>query len=537
MSEEKIVKKFAEVFNIEENLSAAAYEIFIEKLSEKLKTGETLSIPGFGFFNKNSETEIRFIDALREDEDKLFTKIELKKEKQAQFDFDESLLDVGAEKPVANVLDESVVSELESLSGKIEEKLDEFEILPDFDPYMLELTMENETETPEEHETEEDFLEEELEKNIDNANELDTDLQKELEEELLSDFDEDGSEEGEENPEDLTKEEFPNDEEEAATQEESEEEIPEEPEETPEEASENDSHENQIMDEEELNNFLNDEEDTGEESEKEEAKEEKKEEEKKDDKEEDKKSKKKKSLFGFLSFLKKKKKDKGEKEEKEDKKKEDEENGEEEGKKKISKKLLIILIAVFIVITAGGVYYFFFMGNDSHSEEVVEEGHGKSEEGGHGGGEHGEESIEDSLRRHRKHPLTPEEIGEHREASEHFSVDANKPHEKAVNESAPLIETELEDPLSIKEFPHEKKISNTIYYNEGKYMVQISSWKRSSRAIKIVEKLRRYGYNAFIVKAYLPALGGTWYRVRIGFFDTLEDAKEFLRKKEYLNVR
>jgi hypothetical protein len=234
----------------------------------------------------------------------------------------------------------------------------------------------------------------------------------------------------------------------------------------------------------------------------------------------------------------KKKKEKNKPEESKEDKDKQEENGEEDGKKKISKKLLIILIAVFVLITAGGVYFFFFSGGEEGTEEVKTE-HAKEEEG-HGGGhgEHGEEkmSIEDSLALHRKKPLTPEEIGEHIPSETEYSVDVNKP-EQPEDISYLISGTELEDPLSIKDFPNEVKISNTLYKVGNKYMVQVSSWKRSSRAITIVEKLRRAGYNAFIVKAYLPSLGGTWYRVRIGFFKTLEEAKEFLRKKEYLNVR
>ncbi len=521
MNNEKLVNRFAEAFEIDGSKAELAYEIFLERTVNKLKAGETLSVPGLGFFQKVSESELRFTDVLREDENKLFEKIEVRSSDEKSFELNEDLFSPGVEKPVADLTNEEELTELREIEEKVKTKIDEFEILQDFDPYELALESESADEKPEEGldlpEAEEPSLEEA-------ASELDENLQKELEEELLSDFDSlDETDEQEER-------------------------APEEDEETEKDAGdegtteEPENRENEILNDNDLEGVFDDVTDEEEQEQKEEEtkEEEKKEPEKEEKKEEEKTKKKKKSLFGFLK--KKGKKDKAKKGKKEKKKKEKEEKseGEEEaGKKKISKKLLIILIAVFLALTGGGVYYFFFMGDETtHEQEAVEEEHENEGEhgGGHGGG-HGKESIEDSLWRNRKRPLTPTEAGEHIEPSGHYTVDVNKPHEKAKNESAPLIETELEDPLSMVEFPHEKKITNTIYYNDGKYMAQISSWKRSSRAIKIVEKLRRAGFNAFIVKAYLPALGGTWYRVRIGYFDTLDEVKEFLRKKEYLNVR
>ncbi len=573
MEKEKIKKKIAELFNVNPQLTNASFDIFIQKLAEELSSGEAFSIPGLGIFQKKNDNVLHFIDPLQEENDKLFVKIEVPQTVQKQFDLDETELDGGVGSDVIDLTDENQLTELETLETEINEKIKTFEKLKDFDPYAL-IT----SEEVESQETEAEISAEFEGENIhEAANELDEDLQKELEEQLLEEIEDDlkaeisensnetkdelEEEPNEETPQEET--EIPGNERQDAayengenTNKENEEEINELEETIEEEKIEEkeeevkETREDDFMSEEELQNAFDDLDDEPSEEE-----ERKNEEEKDKDEEGSNKKGKKKSLFSFLKKGKKKnKKDKKEKKSKKEKKKKDkskekeqkkekDENGEgEEGKKKISKKLLIILIAVFVLITAGGVYYFFFMGEETHEEQVSEE-HGKQKheaEGEHGGGhggEHGKESIEDSLRRHRKHPLTPEEIGETKEAEAKYSVDINQP-EKSTNETYLLPpEADLEDPLITKEFPNEKRITHTIYENDGKYMVQISSWKRSSRARKIVYKLRRAGYNAFIVKAYLPALGGTWYRVSIGFFNTLKDAEEFIKKKKYFHVR
>ncbi len=534
MDKGKIKEKFAEVFSVNPQLANASFDIFIRKVAEELNPGEAFSVPGLGIFQKKNDNVLHFIDPLQEENDKLFVKIEVPQAVQNQFDLDEGELDFGVEGDVVDLTDENQLAELESLENEITEKVKTFEKLEDFDPYALIVSEVNETaETEAETELETEIEEEVEGENIHEAtNELDEDLQKELEEQLFDDLENDLSNElsdelnsEEEHSEEKEEEIFDNAEEpEEKIEEITEGENENEEEKTTEEPVEEETREDEIMSEEELQNAFDDLDNEPSEAKKEE-----------DNDNDDKKSQeegKKKSLFSFLKKGKKKDKSKGKEQ------KEKDENGEgEEGKKRISKKLLIILIAVFVLITAGGVYYFFFMGDETHEEKVSEEhGKGHKAESEHGG-EHEKESIEDSLWKHRKRPLTPEEIGETHHPEAKYSVDINNP-EKSTNETYLLPpEADLEDPLIIKEFPHEKKITHTIYENDGKYMVQISSWKRSSRAQKIVNKLRRAGYNAFIVKAYLPALGGTWYRVRIGFFNTLKEAEEFIKKKEYLHVR
>lgn len=57
------------------------------------------------------------------------------------------------------------------------------------------------------------------------------------------------------------------------------------------------------------------------------------------------------------------------------------------------------------------------------------------------------------------------------------------------------------------------------------YTLQVGSFQSQDRAQKLVEKLRRKGYPAYIVSSNIP-MKGVWHRVRTGHFQTLKEAKE-----------
>ena len=80
------------------------------------------------------------------------------------------------------------------------------------------------------------------------------------------------------------------------------------------------------------------------------------------------------------------------------------------------------------------------------------------------------------------------------------------------------------------DFANESMITNTIFSDGSLYCFQISSWKTKSIADNELRKLKRKGYNAFIVSAKPKHKRGTWHRVRIGYFDNLEETKTFQKK-------
>ena len=73
------------------------------------------------------------------------------------------------------------------------------------------------------------------------------------------------------------------------------------------------------------------------------------------------------------------------------------------------------------------------------------------------------------------------------------------------------------------------RIKGYIYKYENMYAVQVSSWKSKSIAISEAQKFLKAGYNAFIEKTELGDKG-TYYRVRVGGFNSLEEAEDFLKK-------
>ena len=69
-----------------------------------------------------------------------------------------------------------------------------------------------------------------------------------------------------------------------------------------------------------------------------------------------------------------------------------------------------------------------------------------------------------------------------------------------------------------------------IFKDGAKYSFQVSSWKNKGKAESETARLKGEGHNAFIVEAYITERGGTWYRVRIGYFDSLEETESYMKK-------
>ncbi|MCX7726844.1 MAG: SPOR domain-containing protein [Chitinispirillaceae bacterium] len=70
------------------------------------------------------------------------------------------------------------------------------------------------------------------------------------------------------------------------------------------------------------------------------------------------------------------------------------------------------------------------------------------------------------------------------------------------------------------------------FSENGKYVIQIASVPSFSLAEKISKKLKEKGYPTYIAEVInpTPSLSGTYYRVRIGGFKGMTEAKEFGEK-------
>ena len=73
------------------------------------------------------------------------------------------------------------------------------------------------------------------------------------------------------------------------------------------------------------------------------------------------------------------------------------------------------------------------------------------------------------------------------------------------------------------------RVKGYIYKYENMYVVQVSSWKTKSIALSQAQKFLDDGYNAFIEQTELNDKG-VYYRVRVGGFNSLEEAENFLKK-------
>lgn len=71
----------------------------------------------------------------------------------------------------------------------------------------------------------------------------------------------------------------------------------------------------------------------------------------------------------------------------------------------------------------------------------------------------------------------------------------------------------------------ERNIGSMVFTDGYRYCFQVSSWRNQSKAQSEANRLRNMGYNAFVVTANIPELDGTWFRVRVGYFTSLEETK------------
>jgi cell division septation protein DedD len=74
----------------------------------------------------------------------------------------------------------------------------------------------------------------------------------------------------------------------------------------------------------------------------------------------------------------------------------------------------------------------------------------------------------------------------------------------------------------------ESNPKSTIFTDGTKYSFQVSSWKNKSKAESEVQKLKSRHHNAFIAEGLVK--GVTRYRVRIGYFRSLEETEAYMLK-------
>ena len=93
-------------------------------------------------------------------------------------------------------------------------------------------------------------------------------------------------------------------------------------------------------------------------------------------------------------------------------------------------------------------------------------------------------------------------------------------------EKAKTIDKSSQAYNASNEFP----LAKNIWSDGNKYVIQVSSWKTEEKAEMMAARWRAKGHNAFVQKSYIPKFKNTYYRVRIGYFNTLSEAKAYQKK-------
>ncbi|MHC1737279.1 MAG: SPOR domain-containing protein [Ignavibacteriaceae bacterium] len=122
----------------------------------------------------------------------------------------------------------------------------------------------------------------------------------------------------------------------------------------------------------------------------------------------------------------------------------------------------------------------------------------------------------------------------------------NPPPGKTENDDIVISDQKIKEPESQKEEPkqnteervkksgsyddrNERIVKGTIFSDGSTFVVQVSSWPDKNKAATEVTKLMRAGHNAFMTEAYVSQKRGTWYRVRVGYFLSLDEAEKYQR--------
>ncbi len=105
------------------------------------------------------------------------------------------------------------------------------------------------------------------------------------------------------------------------------------------------------------------------------------------------------------------------------------------------------------------------------------------------------------------------------------STTNEQPDKTIDNQNPPLITVPAEP---VYDSRHETNPKSTIFTDGNLYCFQVSSWKNKPKAESEVKRLISKGHDAFMEETQIPRRG-TWYRVRIGYFNSLQETEQYMR--------
>lgn len=85
----------------------------------------------------------------------------------------------------------------------------------------------------------------------------------------------------------------------------------------------------------------------------------------------------------------------------------------------------------------------------------------------------------------------------------------------------------------VRVYENEKSVGNLIFFNGKDYYFQVSSHESLEKAKAAANTLKRKGFDAFVMKAWINKYNAFWYRVKVGYFKSLEEARNFQRNNKF----
>ncbi|EQC46688.1 SPOR domain-containing protein [Bacteriovorax sp. Seq25_V] len=99
-------------------------------------------------------------------------------------------------------------------------------------------------------------------------------------------------------------------------------------------------------------------------------------------------------------------------------------------------------------------------------------------------------------------------------------------------ETSPIVTEEVMAEAPATETVQENGVSSSDKF-AGKYTIQLGSYQTVKEATDFAEGFKVLGYNPIINEVQIPNRGN-WFRVSLGVFDSLVDAKNYLLKNKSL---
>lgn len=103
---------------------------------------------------------------------------------------------------------------------------------------------------------------------------------------------------------------------------------------------------------------------------------------------------------------------------------------------------------------------------------------------------------------------------------------------KLMDESKSRLTDELEK-FSVEEKPVETAATPETNAMAGKYTIQLGSYNNLDEAKQFAEGFTVRGYSPIINEVKIEGKG-TWYRVSLGLFNTVEEAKNYIKEEQSL---